>query len=207
MIDGSEAKPQRWWQWFLLYPTAAVALVTAAPQWIDRGLAAYHGTKSESYAAADRQRALWRKNLSCSAAPFNWYNNPRNVRVDATICDSGDVFVRASTPDNQNFFEWVEIDTVVGAQSGGGVTLIPQAHAATISTRFGPATLTDRGTAGGARLFRAHYQTGTVLCQRFLDQRRLLRRVRTPGGCFDEVVDMLNGTVIQRSPAPCTGGC
>jgi hypothetical protein len=210
MLDASEAlnaaRPQRWWHWLLLYPTAAVALFSAAPQWIDRGLAAWHGTRSDSYLVAERQSELWRKNLSCSASPFSWYENPRNMRVDATICESGDVFVRVSTPDNRNFFEWVDVDAVVHGQPGPGVSLIPEAHAATISTPIGPATLTSRLT--GASLFRAHYQpTAMIVCQRFLDQRRLLRHVRTPAGCFDEIIDTLNGAVIQRTQVPCRNGC
>ena len=203
-----DAKPQRWWHWLLLYPTAAVALFSAAPHWVDRGLAFYNGTRGPSYSAAERQRELWLKNMTCSQAPFAWYQNPRHVQVDATICDSGDVFIRASTPDNQFHMEWVGLDQIVGAPSGGGASLIPAARAASISSRFGLVPRSGAWIPDGARLFRANYQSNAeIVCQRPLDSRRLYRHVRTPAGCFDEVIDMLNGSVIQRTQVPCRTGC
>jgi hypothetical protein len=204
-LSGGGARS--WWQWFLLYPTAAVALFSAAPTWIDRALAAWHGAESGSYAAAERQIALWSKNSSCSQTPYAWYRNPRHVQVDATICDSGDVLVRAQAPGGEVHFQWIEVEPIVGGQPGGGLSLIPQAHAATISTPFGPASPMRPEAAQGARLFRAYYQSAAIVCQRQLDATRLLRHVRTPGGCFDEVIDMLNGVVVQRTPVPCRGGC
>lgn len=203
-----DAKPQRWWQWFLLYPAAAVALVSAAPQWLDRGLAIYHGTRGASYAAADRQRALWLKNMTCSQAPFAWYHNPRNVRIDATICNSGDVFIRASTPDNEYHMEWVGLDQILGVPSADGTSLIPEARAASMSSGFGLVPRSSAWVGHGARLFRADYQANAmIVCQRPLDSRRLYRHVRTPVGCFDEVIDMLNGAVIQRTQVPCRNAC
>jgi hypothetical protein len=213
-LSGGGARS--WWQWFLLYPTAAVALFSAAPSWLDRALAVWHGAESGSYAAAERQIALWSKNATCSQTPYAWYRNPRHVQVDATICDSGDVLVRAQAPGGEVHFQWIEVEPIVGGQAGGGQAggglslipqLIPQAHAATISSPFGPASLAPPEGAPGARLFRAYYQSATIVCQRQLDGRRLLRHVRTPGGCFDEVIDMLNGVVVQRTPVPCRGGC
>ena len=199
-------KPRQWWQWFMLYPTVAVALLTALPTWIDKGLAVYHGTKTSSYAESDKQRALWRKNLSCSASPFSWYSNPRNVKVDATICDSGDVFVRAATPDNQNFFEWVDLDAVVGASEGG--SLIPKANAADLATRLRSLRLAGwNGEIGVGGPLSASQPSATVVCQRFLDDRMLLRHISTPEGCFDETVDTLNGETVKRTQVPCRTSC
>ncbi len=204
--EVTDAQPRPWWQWLLLYPTAAVALFSAAPQWVDRGLAVYHGTNRPSYAAADRQRALWLKNMPCSQAPFAWYNNPRNVRIDATICDSGDVLIRASTPENQNYMEWVALDQILGAEPGAGMSLIPEARAATMTAGLVPQSRPRTGD--GARLLRADYEPqATIICQRPLDSRRLYRHIRTPAGCFDEIIDMLNGTVTQRTQVQCRGRC
>lgn len=202
-----DARPQRWWQWFLLYPAAAVALFSAAPQWIDRGLALYNGTDNLSWAAAERQRALWLKNITCPQAPFAWYHNARNARVDATICDSGDVLIRAFTPDNHYRMEWIGLDQVLGGAPAGGMSLIPQANAAPAGAGFGAAQQSRPGN--GARLFRADYQpTAAVVCQRPLDSRRMLRHVRTPAGCFDEIVDMLNGgALLERRQVPCRNAC
>jgi hypothetical protein len=195
-MDASEAK-RPWWQWLLLYPAVAIALLTAAPQWLDRGLAVWHGTRSSSFAEAEHQSALWRKNLSCSAAPFNWYRNPRNTRVDARICESGDVFVRVSAPDGQTAFQWVDVDAIV-APPGGGFSLIPAAHAATIRTLAGPARMVRQ--AGGGDPTR-------VICQGFLDRRQLRRRIQARGACFDEVIDTLTGSVVGRTRVACRPTC
>jgi hypothetical protein len=193
--------PQRWWQWILLYPAFAVALITAGPQWIDKGRALALGVKGGSAAEAEKQAQLWRKNLSCSAAPFAWFNTPSTVKVDATICDSGDIFVRASAPDNSNYFKWVPLEDVLrsAGQSGG---LIPAAHAATLSASLG-----RPGRPAPSSMFKLAQGQANIICQKFIDDRHILRRVQTPQGCFDEVIDTFNGSVVSRNPAPCTPQC
>ena len=54
-----------------------------------------------------------------------------------------------------------------------------------------------------------HYalQTATVLCQKIVDGRYIHRRVQTPDGCFDEIIDTFNGQVVKRESAPCTPQC
>ena len=49
-------------------------------------------------------------------------------------------------------------------------------------------------------------QTATVLCTR-MDGRYLTRRVQTPEGCFDEVIDTYTGAVVSRKSAPCEAQC
>jgi len=75
--DSKPSSPKRWWQWILLYPAFAVALLTAGPQWYDRGKATWQGIKGGSASDAEKQASLWRKNLSCSAAPFAWFGGQR----------------------------------------------------------------------------------------------------------------------------------
>lgn len=198
--EAKPKSPQRWWQWILLYPAFAVALITAGPQWIDKGRALALGIKGGSASEAEKQALLWRKNLSCSAAPFAWFNNPSNIKVDATICDSGDILVRANTPENAQFFKWLPLDDVVRTAGQGG--LIPAAHAATLSARVTPAR-----EAAAKQIFQLAQGQATVICQHMMDDRRLLRRVQTPQGCFDEVIDTYNGSVVSRTPAPCNPQC
>ena len=85
--DSKPSSPKRWWQWILLYPAFAVALLTAGPQWYDRGKATWQGIKGGSASDAEKQASLWRKNLSCSAAPFAWYSNPSNVKIELELPD------------------------------------------------------------------------------------------------------------------------
>lgn len=190
--------PKKWWQWLALYPALGVALLTALPQWFDRGLAVYHNVSASSYAQAEEESAMWHKNLSCAAAPFAWYSNPNNVRVDATICKSGDVFVRASTPDNKQHFKWIDLESLLKLKAKGG-SIIPAAQAQSMS----PALL----SRADPRLLPAQFQNAVVICQRFLDDRRLLRHIRTSEGCFGDIVDTMNGTVVQHTPTACRTQC
>lgn len=190
--------PQRWWQWFFIYPALGISLLTAAPQWYDKVGARLQAVKGDSLAAAQEQNLLWRRNLDCTAAPKAWVNNPSNVKIDATICDSGDIFVRAVTPDNGEHFKWVAVKEVVQQEPEGGSSIFPSANAATLRSAMATAsysTLMPRA------------QAVTVLCQKFIDDRHVLRRVQTPEGCFDEVIDTFNGSVVKRTPAPCVPQC
>lgn len=200
------AKPaetqQRWWQWILLYPTLGVSLLTAAPDWIDKAKAAYLEVGKDSYKAALRENELWQKNTTCAAAPYAWYGNPKEVRVDATICDSGDVYVRATSPDGQVKAEWVAVDDMF-PKPGEGPSLIPSAKAAAVSPGkpWQDYDLDD--------LSAKQYQNMFVVCQKFLgDKRILLRHVRADNGiCYDELIDTFNGSLTKRTQVPCRSSC
>jgi hypothetical protein len=191
------AQPRRWWQWLLVYPAAATALLTAVPNWADKAQALYNNIHGRSYAESDRQRALWEKNIACFEQPSASNGNPANVRVNATVCPSGDVLIRVLPPYGRSHFEWVELDRILHSGGGGG-SLIPEAHAASLTgsvVALQSLSVQDR---------RASYRAmPTVVAQRFLDQRLLLRHIRTPQGCIDEVIDTLNGSVVRRARAPC----
>ena len=189
-------------EWGVIYPILIGSLVTAGPQWIDSGRAMLQGIQAGSVKQAKQQAALWRKNLDCAAAPYSWFNSPGDIKVDATICDSGDLFVRASTPGNQQYFKWLPLSDVVQGDESGGGGLIPEAHAATLATRPSAAPLSP--PVAGVRLAQP---VANVVCQKFLDDRRLLRRVKTPQGCFDEVIDTFNGQIVSRKAVPCTPQC
>lgn len=192
--DAGAEPPARksFWQWFLLYPTFGVAVVTAAPALADKALAAYHQTGTATYSGAVKQFEMWTKNAECTKGPVAWYDSPRKVKLDATLCDSGDLFVRAVTPDNRTVYHWVPLDEVIAPpESAGG--LIRAAHAATVAPDVEP--------AAPVRL--AMLQSGQVICQQQVNGTTLVRRIRTPQGCFDEYVNMYTGQVVDRKPAPC----
>ena len=196
-------KPKPWLERGLLYSTLIGSLLTAGPLWIDQAKAAWQGISGGSVEEAELQNALWRKNMDCAASPYAWFNNPSNIKVDATICDSGDIFVRASTPSNGQFFKWIPLSDVIEADDEGG-GIFPPAHAAALPAPVSAATVNP-----GQWMHRLAQPGGqaNVVCQRFLDNRRLLRRVQTPQGCFDEVIDTFNGAVVSRRPVPCTPQC
>lgn len=187
--------PQRWWQWILLYPAFAVALITAGPQWIDKAKSLKLGVRSA--AEAERQAQLWAKNASCAGTPAPGFLSPRNVSVDATICNSGDILVRAVTPQQTQVFKWLPLDDVVRTDAAGG--FISAAQAANLNVRQS-APVTAKSVHKLALL------QVNVLCTKS-DGRYLKRRVQTPQGCFDEVIDTYTGALVSRNPAPCTPQC
>ena len=194
----SSAKKKHWWERILVYPALVGALITAGPQWIDRLNAWQQNIASGSLRKAEEQAQLWKANFDCSQLPAAWFTGTGNVKIDTTTCNSGDVFIRAMTPDNHQAFLWVPLaDVLKTVRGGGGGGLIGTAHAATLNSIVSP-----RSYAALASL-----QAGNVLCQKFIDDRHILRRVQTSAGCFDEVIDTFNGQVVSRNPAPCTAQC
>jgi len=191
------ASTKRWWQQILLYPAFAVALVTAGPEWIDKARGWKSGVKSG--AESDKQAQLWAKNATCGSNPAKGFLSPRNVAVDATICDSGDILVRAVTPQNPGslpIYKWLPLDDVVRANVGGGI--ISAAQAATLPAIGLRSTRTIAAPTHKLAMLQAN-----ILCTK-VNGRYLTRRIQTPQGCFDEVIDTFTGAVVSRNPAPCS---
>jgi len=190
-------RPQTWFQWLLLYPALAISVITAAPTWFDAGLAAYNKIEGRSFSEAKVQSERWAKNLPCTALPLNYNLTDSTVRVDATICNSGDIFVRAATADHKSHFYWVPVERIIGEEVREAPVLAA-AHAAERPT------LSRAVTGENDSRSRLLQRTQNVICPpRFLNPRQVLRRIITPQGCFDQVVDTYTGQVISMQPAPC----
>lgn len=50
--------------------------------------------------------------MDCTAQPMDPYITTNSVQVDATICESGDIFVRIITSSHENFFDWVSLEKI-----------------------------------------------------------------------------------------------
>lgn len=196
--ESSPHIPQRWWQWILVYPTLALSLVSATPSWVNGFKSWAFGVKSA--AEAERQAALWTKNASCVGLNSNGFLSPQKVSVDATICDSGDILVHAITPQKREVFKWLALDDVVRPASNGQGWLVSSAQAATLPEGLTGIRPAIRPPALKVALLQM------VLCTRS-NGRLLLRRIQTPQGCFDEVIDTFTGALVSRNPAPCVPSC
>lgn len=201
--DAAARAPRRWWQWMLVYPALAVALVSAIPTYVEIFYSKKYEVPFGQSAAAKQQNDLWQRNLSCSAAPFDGLKTDFNVEVDAIICRSGDVLVRVRAPNNASFYRWVPVD------------MFPIKSASAFP--WSEAYAADR-----LPLLLAQAQdrpAPVVICQRFLEPGKVLRRVREtaaqrgsrPDGasdrCYDEVINSYNGQVLRRAPARCDARC
>ncbi|WP_141699207.1 hypothetical protein [Candidatus Thiosymbion oneisti] len=197
--DDVNTKPHKWWQWVLLYPALFVSVFAAVPTYVETFRSAKIGVQYGESKNAIKQADLWRKNLSCASAPLDPLVTPNNTKVDATICKSGDVLVKIFTPEGDEYYQWVGIDRVI-TKTAFNVGFIKSAYAGNSDkeTILLASTASTASTASNAR----------VLCQKYLDSSRILRRVSVPGqGCFDEIINTYTGRVESKRAAPCNSLC
>ncbi len=175
------------WRWLVLYPCFGVAVIAAIPtvhELVESSIMNVSVGQSE---IAKKRNEMWRKNMTCAAAPLDPLVTETNLQVDATICKSGDVLIRVFGPEEQQFFEWVAVDKMfTPEQSVASFSLF--------SSAIAKENLEHSAQQSGAR----------VLCQRWLDNVLLLRRVEYYGrGCFDETVNTYTGYLVGSVSAPC----
>jgi hypothetical protein len=211
-------RPRTWWQWILLYPAVGLALVSAVPGWVDSFGGILQGVMNAKYSELQERHALFVRNGECLSAPIQWYREPRAGRViDATLCPTGDIFVRVLVPDDgsqlatvidgQRFRErsdFVSLDKFVSeADRFAAADLFGMtAHAATLPQSTPQISLSAQGD-----LVPVQDQFALVVCQKFVDARHLLRHLQVQGQCFDETVDTYTGTTVSRMAVPCRQSC
>jgi hypothetical protein len=186
-------QPRSWWQWVLVYPTLALALIQGVPGWFQWIQSRQLGVPQAEVTAAVEQHALWGKNLDCThdVAPIAVRpEQSDDGRVEITVCPSGDILVKiVKLGLSRPAYRWIALTRLVAQQD---------ARAFAPPSVFGPAPV----EAG-------EIPASEVLCQRVLPDGRILRRVRYPvsGQCYDEVVNPYSGVAETRQPAPCTPRC
>ena len=103
-MDGA---PQRWWQWLLMYPTIALAVAGAVPQyyqWINAaaiGLPIFGGDVGD----AQQQEKTWERNVTCLRSIDHIKpTSSTNYSIDLVSCPTGDILVTLTplqNPDQQ----------------------------------------------------------------------------------------------------------
>jgi len=175
----------QWWQWVLLYPALAIALVSAVPTWIDHVQAMRIGVDRRNLAQAQEQNKLWQVNLECARVQeIQRIRTARNMEIGAQVCPSGDVLLLLKRPDaEQPTVRWVSARTL--EQEG--------------SALFGatPAYADERASPRTAQV------TQSVVNQRWLRPGVLKQRVRGSSGCADLVINTYTGNVMSRVQVNC----
>lgn len=185
--SGSSQSKRPWWQWVLMYPTLAVAIVGAVPQYQQWVWALVRGVPLDSdIGELKGQDDAWTHNLDCltriehikpiSETPYG---------IDLLTCPSGDILLTV-TPlhsPSQKVSRWI-----ITKQFFEGKT-----RTAWISSAFAQAP----PPAGGAQ------------SERVLDIRKqgsqVIRRVQLSNGqCVDQTIDSYTGRHVSDKPAPCT---
>lgn len=213
-ISDPRLRPTKWWQWMVLFPTFGMALITALPDWVDSIHAYTQGVYDKKYSELLEMNQLYQNNLDCLGGPPIWYKAANAGRiVDATVCPSGDLFVRVGVPDDtsplvtlvdgkrfRETSDFVSIEKIVEKAKRIAVLDIigSAAFAGTVPRQSVPST---------GPLTLAQAPGDYLICQTFVDQRMLLRHLTVEGQCFDEVIDTFTGTTVSRVNVPCRATC
>ena len=212
----TSGRPKRFWQSLILYPSLAIAVLTAVPEWLNAGAALWKGVKPSQMASVNTQQKFWERNMKCTQSVFEWVENPQNVKVDGTICPSGDIMVRIEVPNQNGHYRGsirgILIDDIVRQTQISSLSPLPAlpslvgtAHAAVSPTHPLPKpsirTLANRVLAQNS-------QFAVVVCQKFMsDKRTMKRHVKVSGQCYDEFVDTFTGNIKRRQKTSCKRGC
>lgn len=187
-------QPSAWWQWLLVYPTVIIALVSAIPTFVELYKSWNRDIPFGMSRTASEENKLWKKNFECSKGEFLSVKNDFNIEVGTIICRSGDVLLRIQAPGQQLIYRWVGLDSLTSEKIALGDWLIHPAHAASADVDLHPILLAQANS--------------NVLCQRWINSWKLLRRVTVQGqGCFDEIVNTYNGRIEQRNSVSCNQKC
>ncbi len=182
--------PTRWWQWVLLFPTLIISLITAVPQWIEVYSAMRADVTKEEYREGERLLDFMSAHPECVAAPFDWYEAIDALRVDGTICDNGNIFVRVEYAPAKTAYAFVDISDVVGERQA-----------------MAPAEPLDRRLAALAGVPVALLQqTAVVECQR-IEGRIIVQHIRVGGQCFEERIDVYKRKTASRQEIRCSEIC
>src|SRR5205814_2454708 len=117
-----------------------------------------------------------------------------HISISASACASRDILVDITYPDDKKVYRWIPFATLEPANTDAssdallnGINLIAQALA------MPPMSTLASESAGASRSDRQ------VICQRWLNKRRLLRRIReSDNTCHDEIVDTYTGKVESQ---------
>lgn len=170
-----------WWQWLLMYPALAVAVIGAIPTAVQGIQALRLDTSYGDVPIARRNVDLFDKNFKCLGKSGTAVKLGDNTQIEAAVCDSGDIWIRATTADNQSKVSWVTPEEILRRKHSG--LLI--------------------GPAFGAALQSLAQADAKPLCV-FRDRSgKIVKRVIVaPGNCRDEQIDPATGRVTTV-PAQC----
>lgn len=185
--------PKKWWQWILVYPTLLTSVLLGGGEVLrwgqTGGMAPLHETKF-----ALEQKEAWERNANCLVTTeMHEETNRSNIKVGVRICpETGDVQIQGYVPGKTlAVFRWIPLSKLLAA---------PEEAVASFS-------LISKAVAGNEQ-FR-DYQTGNVICQRWVGQGILLQRVfwRPTNSCYDNIINTYTGAMLSSTPAPCNSSC
>ncbi len=182
--------PQKWWQWFFLYPAFGLAILTAAPNWVTMAKEIYLEIDDRSLAEAEEQARLFAENIDCFAQDFQRFTTNDGLTIDAAICDqTAAIILRLMADDDRHRAIAIDVRGLFEVETAQAFSLIAPAYAQPMHT----AQVDD--------------PDAQVICAAQIDDRTIIRHVRVGTYCYDEPLDMLTGWVGEAIEVPCRTSC
>jgi len=212
-------KSNPWWHTLLVYPTLAVALVSAFPSWSEIALTWYHELKNQTYGDAKKLNEWFDQHGNCTRSPLKPMAGTGDVEIMGTICPTGDLFLHVNAP-RKNFVHVVYMSEIIAGKpetpSAPRETDTPLVSSIDTEPREASLTrsITARVETSPAESLLSSLKEGsqaqaqsTVECQGRLDNRTIVRRLRVADQCFDETIDTFTGAVTGNEPINCALPC
>jgi hypothetical protein len=180
--------PRRWWQWLLMYPTIAIALLGAVPQYYQWITAAGMGIPlGWNVSEAQEQAKAWERNVGClHDIDHIKPTSHTNYSIDLVSCPSGDILLTLTPLQNpdQQVSRWIVTKMLFSQVAYLG--LLSPALAQSSAIRF--------AEVSSVRIIDIKTDGKTVV-------RRIQLSDQT---CVDETIDAYTGRRLSRTEAPCT---
>lgn len=189
--SGEEKKPWRWWQWFLVYPSFAIALLGAIPQYANVIKGLIIGVSASKVPDAVLQNRLWEKNAACDPL-LREVTTRQGIVVAVGACQSGDIQVNLQYPDGTKRIRWIPFE---GLEPPPIASSLP--GISTAAAQEPPASTSSPSDPGEMR----------VICQQRIGKAKLLRKIQSGAGCFEEIINTYTGVIEETRPIPCDTPC
>lgn len=186
-----KSRNPKWFQLLLMYPALLIAIIGAIPQYSNWIIALMWGIPSDSLAVAKEQIRLWGVNFECSKkGELEMIPIPKNYKIGALVCPSGDVLVKMEPPTGENpSYRWIGLNTFLDTNNRFGPK---EAKAQTV--------FFDKATAIA--------QSERVLCQKRHSDGNIVRVIMDSNGkCWKERINPRTGRVIERVQVSCGCSC
>jgi hypothetical protein len=186
--QSSTDLPRRWWQWVLMYPTMAVALLGAAPQFYEWFAAASLGLPLfGNVKDAKLQEQAWERNVHCiSAIEHIKPTSKTDYAIDLVTCPSGDILITLTPLQNpdRSVSRWIVTTDLFSKSASLG--FLTSAYA-----QESPDHKDDRSP------------TRVIAIKK--SGPNVTRRVQLPdNSCSDQSIDAYTGRQLGQRKAPCS---
>jgi len=101
----SKPSAKHWKQWLLLYPSFAIAVLGAVPQYIDVVKGLVMEVDAGAVADAEEQQRLFIRNIDCQLS-LEAVTTQTNTNVAVGACPTGDIQVDIQYPGGERVVRW-----------------------------------------------------------------------------------------------------